>query len=344
MRSCARYFCLGCALLFLFGLTNGCGVRKGPEPNAKLEDVVAEESGSRQGLRAINEKLLASVKSAPTLKDYVIGEGDLLEVSVFETQDLKREGRVGARGFISLSLLGSVELKGLTTREAEVKIEGLYRAKYLQNPHVNIFVKEQVSGKIILMGAFKKGGTFPYLARLSLFEAMAAGEGLADTAGKMVQVRRGTRDSDRPSTFLIDLDELTRGGGEKLNIEIKSGDVIYVPEAGMVYVDGAVRKPGNYPIKKKMNIPEAIVAAGGFAAYADESGIKLVRPKGEAKPDVVQLSFKDLQQQDSGHNVEVKDRDIIFVETNKAEAVIYGLNISGLGGLIGVGYKPPSAQ
>jgi polysaccharide export outer membrane protein len=322
----------------------GCGIRKGPEPNAKLEDVAAAESGSRQGLRAINEKLFASVKSAPTLKDYVIGEGDLLEVSVFETQDLKREGRVGARGCISLPLLGAVELRGLTTREAEVKIEGLYRAKYLQNPHVNIFVKEQVSGKIILMGAFKKTGTFPYLARLNLFEAMAVGEGLADTAGKMVQVRRGTRDSDRPSTFLIDLDELTRGGGEQLNIEIMSGDVIYVPEAGMVYVDGAVRKPGNYPIKKKMNIPEAIVAAGGFAAYADESGIKLVRPKGEAKPDVVQLSFKDLQQQDSGHNIEVKDRDIIFVETNTAEAVIYGLNITGLGGIVGVGYRPPSAQ
>jgi len=344
MKLNARHFYICWAILFLAGFTFGCGVRSGPEPNAKLEDVVARESGSRQEVRTINEKLFASVKSTPTLKDYVIGEGDLLQVSVFEAQDLKSEARVGARGFISLPLIGSVEVTNLTTREAEQKIEGLYRARYLHNPHVSIFVKEQISGKITLMGAFKKTGTFPYLARQNLFEAMALGEGLADTAGKMVQVRRGGRDPDRPGTYLIDLDELTKGGGEELNIEIKSGDVIYVPEAGMIYVDGAVRKPGNYPIKKKMNFPEAIVAAGGFAAYADESGIKLVRPKGEAKPDVVQLSFKDLQQQDSGHNVEVKDRDIIFVETNKAEAVIYGLNISGLGGLIGVGYKPPSAQ
>jgi polysaccharide export outer membrane protein len=322
----------------------GCGVRKGPEPNAKLEDVVAEESGSKQELKAINDRLFASVKSAPTLKDYVIGEGDLLEVCVFETQDLKREGRVGARGYISLPLLGSVELQGLTTREAEVKIEELYRAKYLQNPHVNIFVKEQVSGKITLLGAFKKTGTFPYLARLNLFEAMAVGEGLADTAGKMVQVRRGSRESDRPSTYLIDLDEFAKGGGERLNIEIKSGDVIYVPDAGTVYVDGAVRKPGNYAIKKKMNVPEAIVAAGGFAAYAEETTIKLVRPKADAKPEIVQLSFKDLQQQNSGSTLEVKDRDIIFVETNKVEAVVYGLYISGLGGVVGMGYRPPAAQ
>lgn len=343
MKSHTGFICFCSAVLLLAGSIFGCGVRKGPEPNAKLEDLTARERGDSQEVRAINERLFASVKSAPTAKDYVVGEGDLLQVSVFESQDLKSEGRVGARGFISLPLLGAVEVKGLTTREAEQKIEELYRARYLQDPHVNIFVKEQVSGKITLMGSFKKTGTFPYLARLNLFEAMALGEGLTETAGKMVQVRRGSRESDRPSTFLIDLDALVRGGGEELNIEIKSGDVIYVPEAGMVYVDGAVRKPGNYPIKRKMNVPEAIVAAGGFAPYAEEGTIKLVRARGDGKPDVVQLSFKDLQQS-SSHNVEVKDRDIIFVETNKVEAVIYGLQITGLGGLVGVGYRPPAAQ
>jgi polysaccharide export outer membrane protein len=344
MKSCFRYFCFCWAILLVTGLMFGCGIRKGPEPNAKLEDVVAQDGESRQEVRAINEKLFASVKSAPTLKDYVIGEGDLLQVSVFEVQELKSEGRVGARGFLSLPLLGAVQVKDLTTQEAEQKIEGLYKAKYLQNPHVNIFVKEQVSGKITLMGSFKKTGTFPYLARQNLFEAMALGEGLADTAGKMVQVRRGARDSERPTTLLIDLDELARGGGENLNIEIKSGDVIYVPEAGMVYVDGAVRKPGNYAIKKKMGVAEAIVSAGGFAPYADEGTIKLVRTKGDGKPDVVQLSFRELQQQEAGHGLEVKDRDIIFVETNKVEAVIYGMQITGLGGIIGVGYHPPAAQ
>ena len=320
----------------------GCSIRKGPEPNASIEDLTARENRSGEELRAINERLFASVKSTPNLKDYVIGEGDLLQISVFEDQDLKSEARVGARGFISLPLLGSVEVKELTTREAEEKLEDLYRAKYLQNPHVNIFVKEQVSRKITLMGAFRKTGTYPYLARQNLFEVMALGEGLSDSAGKMVQVRRGTRDSDRPETFLIDLDQLTKGGGEELNIAIKSGDVIYVPEAGTVYVDGAVRKPGNYLIKKKMNVPEAIIAAGGFAPYAQANDIKLVRPGGDGKqPEIVKLSFNDLQQ-NSSHNIDIKDRDIIFVETNRVEALIYGLYISGFGGVVGVGYRPPS--
>ena len=80
----------------------GCGVRKGPEPNAKIEDVAAQATGSRQEVRAINERLFASVKSAPTLKDYVVGEGDLLQVSVFEAQDLKTEAQ-GRRPWLHIS-------------------------------------------------------------------------------------------------------------------------------------------------------------------------------------------------------------------------------------------------
>lgn len=319
-------------------------MRSGPEPTAKLEDLVAQDTGTKTEIKQINERFFAAVKSTPSIQDYVLGEGDLIQVSVFEAQELKSEARISARGFITLPLIGAVEIKGLSTREAEQKVEGLYRSKYLQNPHVSLYVKEQVSGRITFMGAVKKPGTHPYLGRQNLFEALASAEGLSENAGKMVQVRRIGADPDHPTTFLVDLDELTAGGsGNDLNMEIKSGDVIFVPEAGMVYVDGAVRKPGNYPMKKKMTIPETIVAAGGFAVYADEGKIKLVRKNTAGKVDVVQLSFKELQM-NSDKNIEVKDRDIIFVETNKMEAIIYGLQVTGLGGIVGVGYQPPKPQ
>ena len=340
-----RYFNIFFIIFIVAVFVSSCGIRKGPEPNASVENVVAQDSKAKQDIRSINEKLFASVKSAPSAKDYVLAEGDLLQVSVFEAQELKTECRIGARGFISLPLLGIVEIKGLTACEAEQKIEELYRnRRFLKSPHVNIFVKEQVSGKITLMGALKKPGTFPYLSRQNLFETLALAEGLSDTAGKVVQVRRPNLDSDRPFTFIVDLNELAPGTGDELNIEIKGGDVIYVPEAGMVYVDGAVRKPGNYPIKRKMNVVEAIVSAGGFAPYAEQDTIKLVRSRGDKEPDVVKLNFKDLEKQDSSHSIQVQDRDIIFVETNKIEAVIYGLQITGLGGVVGVGYRPPVPQ
>lgn len=335
-----------CIVFSMAVLISGCAVRKGPEPNARLEDFAARDSRDKMDIKEINERLFASIKGPPNPKDYVLGEGDLLQVAVFEVQDLKAEVRVGARGFITLPLLGAVDVKGLTAREAEEKIERLYNAKYVKNPHVTVFVKEQVSGKITLIGAVKRTGSFPYLTKQNLFETLALAEGLAENAGKMVQVRRMTNDSAKPYTYIVDLNQLVTTGGDEINIEIKSGDVIYVPEAGTVYVDGAVRKPGNYTIKKKMNITEAIVAAGGFAPFADESKIKLVRSKPEGKADIVQLSFKELEEQGSNsiQNIEVEDRDIIFVETSKIEAMIYGIRFSGLGGLYGVGYEPPHPQ
>ena len=109
-------------------------------------------------------------------------------------------------------------------------------------------------------------------------------------------------------------------------------------------MDGAVRKPGNYPITTQMNIPQAIIAAGGFAPYAEESKIKLIRTKPGGQPEIAQLSFKDLQKIQVGQNLKVKDRDVIFVETNKVEAMVYGITISGLGGVVGAGYHPPNAN
>ncbi len=323
---------------------SGCA-HKGPEPTANLEQFTAQETQARQELKAINERLFASVKKAPGVQDYVLGEGDLLQISVFESQELKTETRVSARGFVTLPLIGAVDVKDLTTREAEQKIEDLYRTKYIQNPHVSVFVKDQVSKKIILMGAVKKPGALPYLARENLFEVLAQAEGLSDNAGRMVQVRRTGSDTDKPTTFLVDMDQLAKESGDDLNIEIKSGDIIYVPEAGTMYVDGAVKKPGNYPVKRKMSVPEAIIVAGGFATYANRESIKLVRAtRDEAgKLTVVQLSFKDLEQ-GLNPNLEVQDRDIIFVETNALEAFIYGLRIYSLGGLVGMGYEPPAGR
>ncbi len=334
------YFML--AVLFaLQSVLPGC-MRSGPNVNAKLEDVIAMDSGSRQDIKAINERLFSSVRAAPGPQDYVLGQGDLLVVSIFEAPELKTEARISARGAVTLPLVGSVDVKGITTREAEQKIESMYAKKYLNNPHVNVFVKEQVSGKITILGAVKKPGIHPYLTRQTLFEALAKGEGLSDQAGKMIQVRRQGDDPEHPTTFLVDLDELAHGGGSQLNMEIRPGDVIYVPEAGSVYVDGAVRKRGSFPLRRKMTIPEVIIAAGGFAEYADENDIKLVRSKGGGEPEIVKLSFKELQT--GAEKIEVKDRDIIFVETNKVKAFIYGLQITGLGGIVGVGWQPPRSE
>jgi polysaccharide biosynthesis/export protein len=316
----------------------GC-TTSGPKPTAKLEDVISSTAGSQgqKEIQEINERLFASLASAPQQGDYVISAGDLVQISVFESQELQREARVGARGFLSLPLLGPVQVMGLTTAEAERRIEDLYRAKYIHDPHVSIYIKEQQGQKVTLVGAVKKPGTYDYPARRRLLDVLALAEGFDDKAGKSVQVRRVVDDPNVPTTYLIDMDELIQKGRTELNMEIKSGDVIYVPEAGTVYVDGAVKKPGSYPIKKQMSINEAIAAAGGLTMSADQNDVKLVRYVDGGKREVIQLTQETLQTAQFGLN----DRDLVFVERNAMKSVFGSFTIY-LGPFGGVGMSRPS--
>ncbi|MFP5213369.1 MAG: polysaccharide biosynthesis/export family protein [Acidobacteriota bacterium] len=328
-----------CAVSALALAGFGCAGPSQGKPTAKLEDILASDAQSQQQIKSINDSLLASVSSTPQAQDCVIGEGDRIQVTVFEAPELKTETRVGARGFATLPLIGQVGLKGLTVREAEQKIEDTYRQKFLQDPHVGVFVLEQVSGRITLLGALRKSGTFPYLSRQRLLDVLALSEGLSDKAGRTVQVRRAGEDNAPPSTYIIDLDELIKNGKAELNLEIKGGDVIYVPEAGVIYVDGAVRKPGNISITQRMSVQEAIVAAGGLSKIANEGNIKLVRTDVNGKREIVQVSMADIEK-GGAQSLLVKDRDVIFVEANAVEKFIYGLNVNVLG-LVGVSYNPP---
>jgi polysaccharide export outer membrane protein len=322
-------------------MTAACS--SGPKATAKLEDVLAQSQESQKDLKEFNQRLLASVTSAPRPEDYQLSPGDLLEVTVFEAQELKREVRVGDQGSVILPLIGPITIKGLTTNEAARKIEATYRQKYLQDPHVDIFVKEYRGGKITLIGALKKPGTFDYFGKQRLVDVLAMGEGLSEKAGRMVQVRRTGKDPQRPETFLIDLDDAVKGEQVDLNIPIERGDVIYVFEAGTVYVDGAVRKPGNYTIRPGMTINELLGDAGGFATFAAKDDIKLVRRGTEGKRDIIQVSANDLRA-GAASGLKLQDKDIVFVETNKALALISGLKLNFFGGIVGVGYEAPRQQ
>jgi polysaccharide export outer membrane protein len=331
-------------LLLLAALTVcfACGA-KGPKVTTEINQLTdaSTEGDNSQEVEELNKQLYASFTATPSYEDYVIGGGDLIQISIFEAPDLNTEARVSARGGVTLPLLSTVQIAGLSVREAEQYVEGMYREKYLQDPHVTVFVKEQFGSKITLMGALKKPGTYDFYARMNLMDVLAVGEGLSETAGRIVQIRRKAEDDQPAQAMIIDLDQMIKEGREELNIAIKGGDVVYVPEAGSVYVDGAVRKAGSYPIRQEMSVQEAIVAAGGLQSFADAKNVKLVRYVGKGKREVAKLSIDDMQKGEASE-LKVQDRDVIFVESSPASAFFQGLRLTLGTGLLGVGYTPPT--
>lgn len=110
--------------------------------------------------------------------DYRIGPQDLLSVSVFLNEDLKREVRVNTQGEIALPLIGTVQAGGKTVEELEAILSEAYGKSYLQNPQINVFIQEFTSQRVTIEGAVKKPGIYPIKSKTSLLQAMAMAEGV----------------------------------------------------------------------------------------------------------------------------------------------------------------------
>ena len=299
---------------------------KANQKTAKAEPAADYRLGDDE-IRKMNSMIFTQAQTPGDPGEYLLGEGDLLHITVFEAEELEATVRVSSRGLIALPLIETVAVKGLTAMEAEEKIEALYRQGYIKNPHVSIFVEEHVSQRITLVGQFKNPGTYDYPTKQRLLDVIALGGGLSEKAGQLAQVRKARPVKGSPGTFMVDLDQLITQGNVGLNIEINGGDVIFIPEAGMFFVDGAVKHPGAYAIKHQTSLQEALVEAGGFEYWAVKDKLKLVRMAENGTREIIDL---DLEQPGVGE-MAIIDRDILVVEEQGGAGLMRGFSVSILG-------------
>lgn len=272
--------------------------------------------------------------------DYLLGSGDLVNVAVFETDELNAEVRVSARGTISLPMLDPIKVDGLTAAEAEEEIERILKIRYLHDPHVTVQIKEYISNQITLVGSLKTPGTYDYVRKRKLLDVIATSGGVTEDAGSIAFVTREDRKTGKRTSYRIKLSDLIRKGDMSQNVTILGGDVIFVPAAGRCFIDGAVRKPGTYPLKDKITITEAITLAGGLSSWADDDAIKLIRYTDDGNRKIVSLKYSELHGK-LGESLILQDQDIVFAESSSSGKLFSGTGFSleFLG--TGVSYKDP---
>ena len=340
MKPKGSIFIIVLACIFILSITGGCGKKVHPTEEFRASNFIE----ASDQIAELNQKLFADANITVDRSDYLLGPGDLIEVKVFESDKLNTIVRISSRGYVSLPLLGEVSLKGKTAHEAETLIENKYKDSYIKNPHISVFVKEHHSQKVTVVGEVEKPGTYDYPSRQRLVDALAIAGGLTESAGQIVHIRRLSsvpEDSSQDSskTFLINLDELINEGKIELNIGINGGDVIFVPEAGLYYVDGAVRKPGEYHIKENLSVRKALLSAGGLATYANKKDLVLMRKTENGNREEIKI---DLQNNiDLAEETIIKDGDIIFVNASFWGKFFYGGGVNiGIPGL-GYSYRDP---
>ena len=292
---------------------------------------------------ALNLRLMEQAARSSDESDLPVGTGDLLEISVFEVEELSKiRLRVPARGVISLPLIGRIHAAGRTTAELEDEIRERLQRKFMHEPQVSVFLQEYNSQRISVIGAVRKGGVFNLTRPLRLADALALAEGLTEEADRQVYVIRrvpisavtaaagggpvpaGSRPAGEGTAEVmapIDLSELA-DGREDLNIALRSGDVVHVPRAGSVYVGGSVERPGSFLLRGKTTAQQAILAAGGVKDVADWSDVRLYRKTPSGK---VEVTVYDLDAFEQGKPApELQRNDVVVVGKSPGKAFIYG--------------------
>lgn len=162
----------------------------------------------------------------PNLDDYVIGPQDLLDISVFQADELSRKVRVSSRGNFSMPPIGTLEAAGLTAAELEAQIAAKLGECCLQEPQVSIFIEEFVSQRVTVEGEVKNPGVYPLRGRTTLLQglALAAGSGeIADLSQVKILRENNGGNKDMLVYNLSDIRE-----GKVADPVIQGNDIIVV--------------------------------------------------------------------------------------------------------------------
>ena len=311
------------------------------------------------GLPRLNNRLLSRASPRPN-EDPVLGPGDLIEVSVFEVEELsKLKARVPPRESIVLPLIGSIPAAGRTASQIEQDIRARLQQRYMHDPQVSVFVLEHKSQHVSVIGAVRQPGVFPLTGRLQVVDALALAQGLSDDAEPLAylirraprgdEVRSEASEARFPAAFgqapgaptapgeemmaAIDLEALV-SGREDLNVELRAGDLLSVPRTGSYYIGGSVERPGAAVLRPKMTLDQAIMAAGGVTKLADREDIRIYRDSPEGKREVLTFNLDEVEQ--GKRAPEVQRNDVIVVGKSTGKSVFYGA-MEWLRGIFSVG-------
>ena len=251
---------------------------------------------------------LSSQQGRPT---YRIGPSDLLEIKVFQADELSRQVRVDQRGNITLPLMGTIRVAGLSQNELEKRLADLLGKNLLQNPQVSVFIKEFTAQRVTVEGEVKQQGVFPLSGQVSVLQVIAMAGGLGDLAvSKQVMLFRKQGNGSR--AYQIDLDMIRAGTARDPYVQNDDRIVVQRGVQRRVTVEGEVNKPGVFPYKESVTVLQAVAMAGGLSNLARPDSIAVIRRE-NGKEAIYAVNLKDIRSGKSADPL-VKNDDRIVVD------------------------------
>jgi polysaccharide biosynthesis/export protein len=283
------------------------------------------------GATEINNALatIAMQTSLPTA-DYQIGPEDLLQITLFnvsaeEAKVTPRSQmvRVSQQGLISLPLIGEVKIAGLTVGGLEQELRKKYD-KYIYSPQVGVLVTEHRQ-RVSVIGAVLKPGIIELTSPKTVFDILAMSGGVTERAGTQVHIyRQGPKGRESQVIDLLALASnaalITADGANLISMPVQGGDVVNVPPAGMFFIDGAVGRPGSYPLGRRYSLTQALAIAGGVNRDLNSADITIFRRKGPSGVEPITVDLDSILA-NSAVDPKIEEDDVILVPISSMKYV-----------------------
>jgi polysaccharide biosynthesis/export protein len=261
---------------------------------------------------------------------YVIGEEDIIQISVWGNAELSVTVPVRPDGMLSMPLVGDIKASGLTPLELKKNLEKEL-VHYVKAPVVSVIVTAINSFKVYVFGDGASKLQFP--------TGNAAGgtsaQGGTSSSGQITLRRHTTllqllaqlgslSEIDLAHAYLlrdgtklpVNFEQLMKNGDYSQDVALQAADVIYLPGgySNRIRVTGAVRTPGSIPYAEGMTALDAVLSAGGFTEFASENDVLVVRKEGSDSTKI-NVKLKDVMNGKNTTNVLLKPGDIVMVKT-----------------------------
>lgn len=278
------------------------------------------------------QQVLQPPKDAVT-SAYILGPGDDVVVKAVDVDEIKETPvRIDMQGNIKLPLVGKVHAAGLKAEELEALLNQQLKL-YVIEPQVIVSVTTFRSQPVMILGAVTQPGVHQLEGRKTLFEVISSVGGLRSDAGYTIKITRqkewgriplpGCTEDATGQYYVaeVDVKSVMEAKNPGDNIVIQPRDIITVPKVQVVYVVGAVKKPGGFALgdAPSMTVLQALALAEGLDRFASADNARVMRmnPGGIGRTDIrvdVKKIFKG-----QANDVALGPEDILFVPTSGAK-------------------------
>ena len=261
---------------------------------------------------AKEEDTLGKLVSGPQVvsgKD-VIAAGETVELYVAEDESFNGLYQVRRGGYIILPRVGRVLVAEKTLEEAEGEVKGVLEKSQLRSAKVMIERPNVVSsrgidraeGVVYLTGQFLRPGPFGIstTGKPTLITTILRSGGVSEFADmehvKVVRLLNG-----KPQGEEVNVKDILEGNGLTSDMTLHENDIIIIPakegETNIVYVTGNITQPGilRMPLNEELTVMTAVLRCGGFARFANQKTIFVLRDMGKGVKTRIPVNVGDVK-------------------------------------------------